>query len=1249
MKRLLTGVLVVCMLMTCLFLLPDEAQAAAYYDNTQTEPAYVAQNTTTGAMYADVTTALTQAQAGQTVVLLTDATADMVSVYEDICLDLAGRCLTVKYFSCFGDTVDTSANNAGLLVADHLMFTKDNDQLPVGTEEGYRFVEVERIDSATLNNGSKYAFQLVFEEAAHAWLAKGYETSGVRVLVNVSWNRNGNSGIQRFVYSDELVKGFVSSYANGEYGKMFTLTLQNSGDFQDLSFDVCVESFTGVSVAASDEDELPVSGNVVTKDTTITNEQGSAMVPAGTLLVEDAKKLVLTTTKMEETTSDVELGENEAMLSMDVHVVGVSEENTKPILVTLNEVTLEGLNEGNIALYHVENGVTNKMTRVYSIEEVDEHNEFYYDIPTGTITMALMSFSEVAVVADEINAWNGKIADSIPVTEDGVYEIFNADQLAKFGQMVDGGNTFEGKTVRMMLSVNLGYDASKGDNNLLFNPIGYGYEFKDGQVFKGTFDGNGNTVYNMYMNGWDLEAAEGKDYTYSMAGAGLFASVVDATIKNLTVDGAYIKMECVDMGVVVGYANGNCTFENLVVKNSKIANYQRATGGAIGEVANGHHILKNVDVETTTYVSSLWGDFDASLGGIIGGKWGHNYTDDAGENGYKVSVYMEKCDVAAQINAYNDVTSAYQWYSYRRCGMLIGNTEESKTENGRTEATAPFLTTKECTVQYGDWATYHYCEFTNTDSLDARYPWVRVEGSEFNGAYSNPRYGNPAFGANKVDDDNHTEYHTTGDGHNTEIVFNQLYGGGQGCYGGNSHVNNGVTVIGNTENQTKFESKDVSVVKTGTSVKLGDLFKGVEGANIQSAYVYAFVSPVDDKTTARGTQVVPTADGKWEDLTITFSGAGNVTVTISDYYYCNPTTIDLVVKDYKYTITYINDGKQLDIVYVADNSIAHSTENVEAANQAVVDMGSGYAFSHWMNAGSTRVDSIDAGNTENVTLYPSFVGIYSATFVEQDGTVIAWCTYTQNDTTDVETLASNTRPKNQTEEFVFEKWQVQVRNDNGTVTKTDFDSYKFRDNKDITIYPIYTYNGSVSLNPIDTNGDGEVDAYEVTGYSNGTGSAIVEIPDKVNGLEIVQISANAFSSYEHIHAIVIPKTIGTTGDNVLATDWGFLDSGETVTIYYQGSYQDWLTNEPNFGAGWDDGLGTSSRVFFVDENGKVDVSQGYLQFSRGLFASHGSWSAQKTITSEIKQEYDCVCDCKDLCKGQLDRPDRKFWTDVVVG
>ena len=151
---------------------------------------------------------------------------------------------------------------------------------------------------------------------------------------------------------------------------------------------------------------------------------------------------------------------------------------------------------------------------------------------------------------------------------------------------------------------------------------------------------------------------------------------------------------------------------------------------------------------------------------------------------------MEDVNVACELDVYNDVTSTYQWYAYRRAGMLIGNTDTAKTVDGRTVATADFL---ECVtyengapsvnVYYTNWAKYNYCQFTNYNS---NWPWVRVQAGENCNAYSNPRYGVPNdANENKVVDYNHV--HKAGDQCNVQIYFNQLYGGGQGVYGQPAH------------------------------------------------------------------------------------------------------------------------------------------------------------------------------------------------------------------------------------------------------------------------------------------------------------------------------------------------------------------------------------------------------------------------------------------------------------------------------
>lgn len=352
------------------------------------------------------------------------------------------------------------------------------------------------------------------------------------------------------------------------------------------------------------------------------------------------------------------------------------------------------------------------------------------------------------------DTWDGTADTSWYNDTDTEFMIMTAEQLAGFGKLVDEGNTFEGKTIKLGKDIDL-YAVDADGERISFNPIGYGYN----TVFKGTFDGQGYTIKNLYQNGWAL----GLDY--STEGGGLFASVVDATIKNLTIDNAEIVMECIDMGTVVGYSYGNCTYENITVKNSVIANYNRYTGGVVGEV-NGTQTFKNVDVIDST-VSALWGTYDASCGGIIGGKWG------------AANITMEDCDVSAKLDVFNDACSNYMYYNYRLCGMLIGMSEE--VTDGT--ATASYLTAKNCTVTYGDWANYTYCEFESNGQGSYNDPdeWK----------FSRVQEGYATGGV----DPNHT--HDTDESHEVLLVFDQLFGGDKGVKGGTAHP--GVTVVYNNK------------------------------------------------------------------------------------------------------------------------------------------------------------------------------------------------------------------------------------------------------------------------------------------------------------------------------------------------------------------------------------------------------------------------------------------------------------------
>ena len=332
-----------------------------------------------------------------------------------------------------------------------------------------------------------------------------------------------------------------------------------------------------------------------------------------------------------------------------------------------------------------------------------------------------------------------------------------------------GSVDFKDKLIKLNTDIDLYVEDDNGEP-VSFDPIG-SYRFD--QAFKGTFDGQGHTIYNLYQNTWALN----NGYYYHDCGLGLFGAVEDATIKNLTIDGANISGESALCGAVAAVAQ-NTTFENITIMNTNVADYQYYAGGIVGW-ASGEINIKNCKIDASTTIAAQWGDFDNSIGGLIGGASG------------SADISVKDSTIACRIDAYNDVTSSYQWYAYRRCGMIIGNTNTTVTDNGRTVASAPQLTCENVTVIYGDWANYTYCEFAGTS-----WPYVRTQEGVSNSAYSNPRYGHPTdANGNEVVNDTHV--HNDGEDHLIVCQFDQLYGGGQGVYGNPTHE--GVTVVYNNK------------------------------------------------------------------------------------------------------------------------------------------------------------------------------------------------------------------------------------------------------------------------------------------------------------------------------------------------------------------------------------------------------------------------------------------------------------------
>ena len=233
----------------------DENESYTIGDTYIFRNEFVAYNNVTNKFYTDLNKAALECGENETVLLLKDVSVAAVTVLENTTLDLNGKSLTATYMSCFGNLIDSSADNSGLLVvpASHFMIREDNKQLPVRDGNGYRFVEVQRIDTRYLEADSKFAFQTRIEPSMLALLKQGQDATGVTIQVMVRWKQGNGYRTQNFVYTDSYVQQYLNSYNAGtdKYSQMFTLTLNGAESFEELTFTAQIVSEHRVTFSAT--------------------------------------------------------------------------------------------------------------------------------------------------------------------------------------------------------------------------------------------------------------------------------------------------------------------------------------------------------------------------------------------------------------------------------------------------------------------------------------------------------------------------------------------------------------------------------------------------------------------------------------------------------------------------------------------------------------------------------------------------------------------------------------------------------------------------------------------------------------------------------------------------------------------------------------------------------------------------------------------------------------------------------------
>lgn len=244
--------------------------------------------------------------------------------------------------------------------------------------------------------------------------------------------------------------------------------------------------------------------------------------------------------------------------------------------------------------------------------------------------------SEAPQNTETLNIWDGTVASSFEKgngTEESPYEIAKASQLAFLAKEINSGKDYAGKHFFLTCDLDL--------NNIEWTPIGNGIN-----SFQGSFDGNNKTIQNLKAsNGatFKYKYPSGKETSYYALG--LFATIENATIKNILIDGAEVRayiskaVTSAHVGVLCGSLrtfNGSSNISNIKIKNSKIITdfeeeirpMHLIIGGLIGHSYSTENTITNISrIETDTEIS-IENDYSSEndVGSVLGYAVSHDST-----------------------------------------------------------------------------------------------------------------------------------------------------------------------------------------------------------------------------------------------------------------------------------------------------------------------------------------------------------------------------------------------------------------------------------------------------------------------------------------------------------------------------------------------------------------------------------------------------------------------------------------------
>lgn len=250
--------------------------------------------------------------------------------------------------------------------------------------------------------------------------------------------------------------------------------------------------------------------------------------------------------------------------------------------------------------------------------------------------------------------------------KDSPYIITKAEELAWFRDQVNSGQysicakIADNVEVIDMSTVCHAADKSQNLEEKSWVPIGNRNDIK----YRGTFDGNGKTITNLYINASQT----------SQNNMGLFGYTYQSTIKNLTFENANVTNTQSNTGILVGKAGYGSTLQNIKISKTcqiKGGNY---TGGIAGELdGNAYNCVNYTTVQGIKSVGGLFGRYSRKGNPITACANYGNVTASSdmvgGLVGYYSSGTIQDCA------NYGDVKGTY------RVAGMAGFVSEGKVQN----------------------------------------------------------------------------------------------------------------------------------------------------------------------------------------------------------------------------------------------------------------------------------------------------------------------------------------------------------------------------------------------------------------------------------------------------------------------------------------------------------------------------------------------------------------------------------------